>query len=830
MYEYLSLMGITNPLFASVILCLTALLPFATLGFMFSKSMEKEPSYLINFDRMKKLEGPWTILLVVTAPLVFIYNAFAWAFWSVIVIAEFLAGLVTKFYNLIVVHVIAAFKWLYHTLQIPNWWKVPKWLFMNVIWVPVKFIAKTGWHYIIVWGWDLYVTSFQSLKGVYNTSKIKSGFIGGFLSLFIIGVSIYLALLFDLEVIGLVGLVISSLPALKASGEITAMNHSDSANASEHGMAVMKSAVKYVIVAIGSLFVIQILLWASIIPDVGLTILGIAVNTNVLLSGIVLLSFFVLAFATAIFPNYLLYNKDDQSIKDSFVSYLNVIKEKGVQLFAVSIPGAAWSGIAIALPALLIYASISVSDSIKKDFYIAQIESNETLVQESADSLQSAVELFAIDSISIGTLQATFEDCIAEEVNLKQKQFSHQYPDNVIENIEIVFTDDSTRFSGLFDQRVEDQNKLIESLMQKRQALQEDQKTKQNYLDQFESEKWSFVVQRRYADSEGDEGWKTVVSNTDMSKFVDTDVDKGESYEYRIKAKNISGSSKWSSVLTKSIPDDMLIAPSRLVAKNELNFRNKLYWNDNSYNEEEFIIERRKWSDDDAWSEWEILASVGADVNSYTDTKIKSNVTYQYRVFCSGMGDDSATSNVESVTPAISVPRVTDTGVNKVSTMMDWRYNFAWSKSQAPRRQISTPNGDVPPFENNEISFKAELIKEIDAITSDIAQLDEDIAKEEEIKNMYADLIDYNTSELNTYSIFKNISVIFAILFVAIFGGILLGILYVYYAKLYYAAYTIREKEEWYFITEIKEAQKENSHQPLLGFTLLIVFVILQNL
>ena len=280
----------------------------------------------------------------------------------------------------------------------------------------------------------------------------------------------------------------------------------------------------------------------------------------------------------------------------------------------------------------------------------------------------------------------------------------------------------------------------------------------------------------------------------------------------------------------KSIPDDMLMAPSRLVAKNELNFRNKLYWNDNSYNEEEFIIERRKWSDDDAWSEWEILASVGADVNSYTDTKIKSNVTYQYRVFCSGMGDDSATSNVESVTPAISVPRITDTGVNKVSTMMDWRYNFAWSKSQAPRRQISTPNGDVPPFENNEISFKAELIKEIDAITSDIAQLDEDIAKEEEIKNMYADLIDYNTSELNTYSIFKNISVIFAILFVAIFGGILLGILYVYYAKLYYAAYTIREKEEWYFITEIKEAQKENSHQPLLGFTLLIVFVILQNL
>ena len=608
------------------------------------------------------------------------------------------------------------------------------------------------------------------------------------------------------------------------------MNHSDSANASEHGMAVMRSAVKYVIVAIGSLFVIQILLWASIIPDVGLTILGIAVNTNVLLSGIVLLSFFVLAFATAIFPNYLLYNKDDQSIKDSFVSYLNVIKEKGVQLLAVSIPGAAWSGIAIALPALLIYASISVSDSIKKDFYIAQIESNETLVQESADSLQSAVELFAIDSISIGTLQATFEDCIAEEVNLKQKQYSHQYPDNVIENIEIIFTDDSTRFSGLFDQRVEDQNKLIESLMQKRQALQEDQKTKQNYLDQFESEKWTFVVQRRYADSEGDEGWKTVVSNTDMSKFVDTDVDKGESYEYRIKAKNISGSSKWSSVLTKSIPDDMLMAPSRLVAKNELNFRNKLYWNDNSYNEEEFIIERRKWSDDDAWSEWEILASVGADVNSYTDTKIKSNVTYQYRVFCSGMGDDSATSNVESVTPAISVPRLTDTGVNKVSTMMDWRYNFAWSKSKAPRRQISTPNGDVPPFENNEISFKAELIKAIDAITSDIAQLDEDIAKEEEIKNMYADLIDYNTSELNTYSIFKNISVIFAILFVAIFGGILLGILYVYYAKLYYAAYTIREKEEWYFITEIKEAQKENSHQPLLGFTLLIVFVILQNL
>ena len=54
-------------------------MPFSILGFLFSKHRNVEPSFLISFDRMKGLKNAWTLLLVITAPLVFAYNIFVWS-------------------------------------------------------------------------------------------------------------------------------------------------------------------------------------------------------------------------------------------------------------------------------------------------------------------------------------------------------------------------------------------------------------------------------------------------------------------------------------------------------------------------------------------------------------------------------------------------------------------------------------------------------------------------------------------------------------------------------------------------------------------------------
>ena len=142
MEEILQLISFTNTKFDIVFYCLFSLLPFAILGFLFSKSLEREPSFLIGIDRMKGMKNAWTLLLVITAPLVFIYNTFVWAGWAFVIVAEFIASILNKVYHFLIVHLINALKWLYTTLKIEFWWMVPKWVFMNIIWMPVVFSAK----------------------------------------------------------------------------------------------------------------------------------------------------------------------------------------------------------------------------------------------------------------------------------------------------------------------------------------------------------------------------------------------------------------------------------------------------------------------------------------------------------------------------------------------------------------------------------------------------------------------------------------------------------------------------------------------------------------
>ena len=829
MEEISNFISFTNTNFDIVFYCLFSLMPFATLGFLFSKTLDKEPSFLISIERMKGMKNAWTLLLVLTAPLVFIYNAFAWAIWSFIVIAQFIASLIDKGYKLIISHVLDALKWVYTTLQIENWWKVPKWLFINIFWIPIVLIVKTIWHYTINWGWDLYSTSFKSLKGTYNYPKLKSGFYGSCASLLILGLSIYLAGLFESDIIGLVGTVLCSLPALKACGEITSMNHNEKGNHKAHGNLVMKSALKYVTVSIAAIVVVHLLLWMSILPDFGLTILGIAVNTNVFLSGIAILCAVILATAAPIFPNYLLYNSEEDSFQGSVMAYLDVIKNKGIQLLFVSIPGYFWAGLAILIPALFIYASISVSDSFKTEFYTNELASNEVELQEAKGGLSTTLQSFPSDSVGINDLKDSFEDCIDAELNVKQSSFSLSFPNNVIEDSKLVFNSDTTSFTAELPKIIDTQNEVIKSLQEKLDKLNEEKAQKEQYLEQYESENWSFVVQRRPADSNDDDEWTTKLKDSDRSMWVDKDVDKGSSYQYRIKAKNRKGSSEWTRTITKTIGDDRLAPPSRLVVKSELNFRNKLYWNDNSYNENKFVIERRSKDSENDWSDWDILDEVSSDKNTFIDNNIKTNHTYSYRVFCVGMGDESTPSNVATTKPSIPIPSKLKSEANKVSTILNWWYDYVWAKASAPENQKSTANGTVPPYKNTEISFKSELQQGISELSDEIAKAETRISNEKELLGMYEGLVDYDSSQITMLKVFKNVAALFAIIFVAIFGGLILGVLYTYLSKLYYNTYTLRENDEWYFMTLINEAKAKNKNQPLLGFTLLLAFIIFQS-
>jgi len=338
---------------------LISLMPFSIMGFLFARHRKEEPSYLITFDRMKGLKNAWTLLLVLTAPLVFIYNVFVWTGYAFVVFAQFISYILKKIYEVLITPILKAITWLFNALL---------WVFINLFWIPVKMLGKSFYHYCILWLWDLYKTSFLSLKGTYNISRIRVAFIASFYALGIIGLAIYLAILTGYYPIGFIGVLVASLPLMKAYGTVTSMLHyNDDREHSDHGSKVMRTVLNYVIVSIVSIVAIEVLLLLSWIPDLGLVFLGFSINTNVFLSAIVILSLIVLFFAKSIFPNHLLYNDEATSMQESVTNYLYAIRDKGLQLMMSLIPGSLWTAFVLVIPVALIILSVSISDSFKID-------------------------------------------------------------------------------------------------------------------------------------------------------------------------------------------------------------------------------------------------------------------------------------------------------------------------------------------------------------------------------------------------------------------------------------------------------------------------------
>jgi len=66
----------------------------------------------------------------------------------------------------------------------------------------------------------------------------------------------------------------------------------------------------------------------------------------------------------------------------------------------------------------------------------------------------------------------------------------------------------------------------------------------------------------------------------------------------------------------------------------------RLGWNDNSTDEDNFSLERKAGG-----GSFATLATLAANVTTYTDSDVTQDVTYVYRVKATNTGGDSAYSN-----------------------------------------------------------------------------------------------------------------------------------------------------------------------------------------
>jgi subtilisin len=136
---------------------------------------------------------------------------------------------------------------------------------------------------------------------------------------------------------------------------------------------------------------------------------------------------------------------------------------------------------------------------------------------------------------------------------------------------------------------------------------------------------------------------------TNVTSYSNTGLTASTIYSYRVRAYNTAGDSDYSNIataITQAAPA-LPAAPSNLTAAVVSRSQINLTWTDNSSNETGFKIERCKGS---TCTNFTQIATVGANVTSYSNTGLSANTTYRFRVRAYNASGNSAYSNIVNAT------------------------------------------------------------------------------------------------------------------------------------------------------------------------------------
>ena len=150
----------------------------------------------------------------------------------------------------------------------------------------------------------------------------------------------------------------------------------------------------------------------------------------------------------------------------------------------------------------------------------------------------------------------------------------------------------------------------------------------------------------------GTDGWEQIATTSpDVDQFSDPGLPSSTEFFYRVRAYNADGNSPYTNVANGTTQEEgfesIPLAPSGLVAIAISSTQIELAWVDNSNNEDVFKIERSLGGS----GTWSQIATVAADVKSYSDFGLLPATPYRYRVWAyNALGDSPYSNEVGSTT------------------------------------------------------------------------------------------------------------------------------------------------------------------------------------
>ena len=134
---------------------------------------------------------------------------------------------------------------------------------------------------------------------------------------------------------------------------------------------------------------------------------------------------------------------------------------------------------------------------------------------------------------------------------------------------------------------------------------------------------------------------------TNVVSYSNTSLTASTTYQYRVRAYNSGGNSAYSNVASATTSATPPAAPANLTAIALSSSEIKLNWTDNSNNEGGFQVER---CNNPNCTTIDQITTVGPNITAYTDTGLKSNRTYRYRVRAYNSAGNSPYSNIATST------------------------------------------------------------------------------------------------------------------------------------------------------------------------------------
>jgi len=181
----------------------------------------------------------------------------------------------------------------------------------------------------------------------------------------------------------------------------------------------------------------------------------------------------------------------------------------------------------------------------------------------------------------------------------------------------------------------------------------------------------NFVVAR--ATSSGGSYTDIATLSANVTSYSNTGLSPSTTYYYVVRATNAGGASVNSAQASATTQSGVPAAPINLAAAAFSYSRIDLTWSDSSTNEANFVVLRGTASG----GPYTTIATLGANVTSYSNTGLTQNTTYYYVVRATNATGTSANSNQAS---AKTLGQVPGTPLNLVATWVgSSQANLTWS-------------------------------------------------------------------------------------------------------------------------------------------------------